>query len=95
MTRNDYHVTMKQVRIAQFKARLSEYLRSVRRGHTLTILDRDQPVATVTPWAPVGVLAIREPAGVYRKPSDVPMPPPLRLRVDALDLLFEDRQNEG
>ena len=86
---------MKQVRIAQFKARLSEYLRSVQRGHELTILDRDRPIATVVPYATSGVLAIREPPGGVRKPSEVPMPPPLRLRTDPLKLLLEDRQSKG
>jgi antitoxin (DNA-binding transcriptional repressor) of toxin-antitoxin stability system len=34
---------MKTVRIAELKSRLSEHLRSVRKGRTLTILDRDTP----------------------------------------------------
>ncbi len=87
---------MKKVRIAEFKARLSEYLRSVRKGHELTILDRDNPVAIVTPARPsgAGALVVREPTPLYRKPSDVPLPPPLKLNVDAVALLLEDRQNE-
>jgi len=32
---------MKQVRIAELKARLSEYLRAVRRGETIAVLDRE------------------------------------------------------
>ena len=34
---------MKTVRIAELKSPLSEHLRSVRKGRTLTILDRDTP----------------------------------------------------
>jgi antitoxin (DNA-binding transcriptional repressor) of toxin-antitoxin stability system len=34
---------MKTVRIPELKSRLSEHLRSVRKGRTLTILDRDTP----------------------------------------------------
>jgi prevent-host-death family protein len=96
MTTHDYLVTMKKVRIAEFKARLSEYLRSVRKGHELTILDRDQPVAVVTPIGAggPGALVVREPVTHYRKPSDVPMPPPLKLSVDAVALLLEDRESE-
>jgi prevent-host-death family protein len=87
---------MKKVRIAEFKARLSEYLRSVRKGHALTILDRDHPVAIVTPVGSggTGSLVVREPTAHYRKPSDVPLPPPLKLKVDAVALLLEDRQND-
>ncbi len=40
MTTHDYSMTMKTVGIAELKARLSEHLRYVRRGHVLTILDR-------------------------------------------------------
>jgi antitoxin (DNA-binding transcriptional repressor) of toxin-antitoxin stability system len=48
-------MVMKQARIAELKARLSEYLRSVRRGETVTILDRDTPLrsASVMNFTPV------------------------------------------
>ena len=62
MTRRDYHLVMKRVNIADLKARLSEHLRYVRRGHTLTILDRDTPVATISPVAEGAFLSIRSPA---------------------------------
>ncbi len=39
------------IRIAEFKAHLSRYLTRVRAGESLTILDRDTPVATVHPIA--------------------------------------------
>ena len=42
---------MSDVRIADLKARLSEHLRSVRNGGTLTVLDRDTPVARIVPYA--------------------------------------------
>jgi len=32
---------MKHVRIAELKSRLSEYLRAVRRGETIAVLDRE------------------------------------------------------
>jgi prevent-host-death family protein len=83
----------KPVKIAQFKAKLSEYLRQVRKGQELTIYDRDQPVAKVTAieGAPK-VLAVREPIVVYGSLARIPMPPPARLSVDAVDVLLEDRQ---
>ena len=85
---------MTRVGIAEFKARLSEYLRTVRRGHELTILDRDQPIATVSPYATSGSFAVCEPSGAYRKPGDVPMLPPLKLPVDPVKLLIEERQRD-
>ena len=42
---------MSDVRIADLKARLSEHLRSVRNGGTLTVLDRDTPIARIVPFA--------------------------------------------
>src|SRR5437667_302406 len=38
---------MDTVGIAELKARLSEHLRAVRRGRTLTVLDRDRPVESL------------------------------------------------
>jgi prevent-host-death family protein len=40
------------VGIAELKSRLSEYLRRVRRGARITVLDRDTPVARLEPVAP-------------------------------------------
>jgi antitoxin (DNA-binding transcriptional repressor) of toxin-antitoxin stability system len=37
---------MKQVRIAELKSRLSAYLRAVRRGETIAVLDRETPSST-------------------------------------------------
>jgi len=41
---------MSNVRIADLKARLSEHLRAVRRGRSLTVLDRDTPIARIVPY---------------------------------------------
>ena len=84
---------MKTVRIADLKARLSEHLREVRRGGTLTIMDRATPIAWVIPYAARGeALVIREPAGRKSSPSRVPMPPPLKIEGDVVDLLLEERE---
>ena len=40
---------MKTVRIAELKSRLSEYLRAVRNGETIAVLDRETPVAHIVP----------------------------------------------
>src|SRR5204863_8276246 len=47
--------------VAELKARLSEYLRSVRGGHEITVYDRDQPIARIVPYASGGARSVREP----------------------------------
>ncbi len=85
---------MKEVRIADLKARLSEHLRYVRRGHVLIVLDRDTPVARLVPVEPRTGLSIRRPAGGRGSIADVPLPPPLRLPLDPVALLLDDRRGE-
>ena len=94
MTIYDYIMTMKTVKIAELKARLSEHLRYVRRGHVLTILDRDTPVARVVPFGGADALRVREPALRARKLQEVSVPAPLRVGLDVVDLLLEERQGE-
>ena len=95
MTRCDYHKTMIKVRIADLKTHLSEYLRKVRSGRSLTVLDRDTPIARIVPYEENGVsLKVRVPAPGSTKPSRVPLPPPLRVHVDIVKLLLEERQGE-
>lgn len=40
----------REVRIAEFKSRLSEYLRAVRRGQEIVVKDRETPIARVVPY---------------------------------------------
>lgn len=94
MTICDYIMTMRRVNIADLKARLSEHLRYVRRGHVLTILDRDTPVARVVPYDEPEVLRTRQPAGRHRSVHAVPLPPPLATTIDILELLRDERQSE-
>jgi len=62
MTIYDYHMTMKRVRIADLKANLSRHLHYVRRGHVLTVLDRETAVAQLVPL-PAGRVPPRAPTG--------------------------------
>ena len=94
MTIHDYVVTMTQVRIAELKARLSEYLRRVRRGRSITVLDRDTPIARLVPYVEGDLLRIREPQGLAASIQDVPLPPPLAIEIDVVELLLEERQGE-
>jgi prevent-host-death family protein len=85
-------MTMKQVRIAELKARLSEYLRAVRRGETVAVLDRETPVAQIVPVRNRTELRIRKPAPGTPPPNRVPLPKPLKLNIDVVQLLLEERQ---
>lgn len=81
---------MKTVRIAELKARLSEHLRYVKRGETVTILDRDTPIARIVP-VQSPLLRIRH-AGRPGELAKLRLPPPLKLDVDVVELLLEDRR---
>ncbi len=84
---------MKQVRIAELKAHLSQYLRAVRGGQTIAVLDRDTPVAHIVPIAETPKLKIRKPLPGAPKLNRVPLPKPLKINFDIVDLLLEERQN--
>ncbi len=86
---------MKTVKIADLKARLSEHLRQVRRGRTLVVLDRDTPIARLVPYEEESAtLTVRRPAGRSPTLQRVPLPPPLRIRVDVVEYLVAERQGE-
>ena len=79
---------MSDVRIADLKARLSEHLRTVRNGETLTVLDRDTPVARIVPYAPQP-LEVRK---AKRHVRDLRLPRRPAKRTDSVALLTEDRR---
>ena len=83
---------MKQVRIAELKARLSEYLRAVRGGESITVLDRDTPIARLIPVRERSALRVRKPAPGTPPPNRVPVPKRAKLNVDVVQLLLEERQ---
>lgn len=84
---------MEGVKVAELKARLSEYLRRVRRGHPVTVLDRETPIARIVPYVPeAATLSIRRPPPGAGKPSQVRLPPRLKTDVDVVELLMEERQ---
>lgn len=79
------------VKVAELKARLSAYLRSVRRGHPVTVCDRDTPIARLVPYAPQAEpLAVRQP---IRPLHETPLPPPIGRAVDSLEALLQERQH--
>ena len=81
-------MVMSDVRIADLKARLSEHLRSVRNVGTVTVLDRDMPVARIIP---VGVPSL-EVRKARRRLRDLRLPPRLAKRTDSTATLVEDRR---
>jgi antitoxin (DNA-binding transcriptional repressor) of toxin-antitoxin stability system len=88
MTSRDYNLVMSNVRIAELKARLSEHLRSVRNGSTLTVLDRDTPIARIIPYT-AQPLEIRK---AKRRLRDLKLPPKPSKRTDSVAVLIEDRR---
>jgi prevent-host-death family protein len=83
---------MKTVRIAELKAKLSEFLRAVRAGDTITVMDRDTPVARIVPCEAGQSLAVRQPRRRHPGLHDVPLPRPLKTKTDVVALLLEERQ---
>jgi prevent-host-death family protein len=81
-------MTMKTVRIADLKARLSEHLQWVRKGQTLTVLDRRTPVARIVPYESE-TLEVRR---ATRKFGDQTIPPRSARRTDSLAVLLDDRR---
>jgi prevent-host-death family protein len=79
---------MKRIGIADLKARLSEHLRAVRKGRTLTIFDRDTPIAQIVPYS-AEPLEVRR---ATRRPGDRKLPPPPARPTDSLSILLEDRR---
>jgi prevent-host-death family protein len=78
------------LRVAELKARLSHYLRAVRDGRSLTVYDRDTPIARLVPVEPgPGDLPSRKPS---RRLSEVPLPRPLRPAPRSLGALLEERR---
>jgi prevent-host-death family protein len=92
MTSSGHNVTMRQVRIADLKARLSEHLRAVRRGETIAVLDRNTPIAQIAPLRERAALRVRTPAPDAPPPGRVRLPGPAKLGIDVVQLLLEERQ---
>lgn len=88
MTTCDYNMVMTTVRIAELKSRLSEHLRTVRKGRTLTVLDRDTPIARIVPYT-AEPLEVRK---ATRRLRDLKLPPPPASATDSVAILLDDRR---
>ncbi len=84
---------MVRVKTAAFKLHLGKYLRAVRGGEEIVVLDRDQPVARVIPWdagSAAEPLSIEEPAKGAPRPGAVAISP-VRASGPVTALLLEER----
>ncbi len=79
---------MIKVGIADLKAHLSEHLRKVRGGRTLTVVDRETPVAQIVPYGAQGPLEVRR---ATRTPRELRVPRPPSSATDSLSVLLQDR----
>lgn len=93
MTSYGHNMTMKQVRIAELKAKLSEHLRSVRNGETIAVFDRETPVAHIVPVRERAMVRVRKPAADAKRLQQITVPRPLHLKIDIVRLLLEERQD--
>jgi prevent-host-death family protein len=87
MTIHDHNQVMK-VGIADLKAHLSQHLRKVRGGRTLTILDRNTPIARIVPVEAETPLEVRR---ATRRARDLRLPQPCPTPTDSLATLLQDR----
>ena len=85
---------MKSVNIAKFKTELGKYLRFVRKGEEIIVLDRTTPIAVVSPYAEAKISRLE-----YEEPSEDPRSLfkikifPSKKRTDSLKYLIEERGN--
>jgi prevent-host-death family protein len=92
---------MEKVTISELKNQLSAFLKKVRAGESVLILDRNRPVARLESVERGGLvderLARLESEGLLRRPTQ-PFPknilqePPIEVRESVLDTLIEERR---
>ena len=80
------------VKVSELKAKLSGYLARVRRGETVTVCDRQTPIAKLVPFDDdAGSIEVREPIDARGLPAAPRIP--LRKRMDVLSLLRDERDH--
>jgi len=93
---------MKRVSVTDLKNRLSEFLRLVKRGETIEVLERNVPIARIEAVQPTkdwhdAYLEELERRGILRPPQVKPDPdffknrPPTPCKVDVVKILIEQR----
>jgi prevent-host-death family protein len=92
LTNNGHDVVMKAVKIAALKSQLSQHLRAVRAGQTVTVFDRTTPVARLVPIDSLDDIAVTVPVAGSLPVGRIPLPAPSRTTIDVVKLLLEDRR---
>ena len=83
---------MQTAMVSELKAKLSGYLAQVRRGATITVCDRQTPIARLVPLdGDAGGLEVREPIEPDALPATSGIT--LKKRIDVLALLRTDRDH--
>lgn len=96
MTTYDYIMTMFKrlgttVKVAELKAQLSAYLHAARAGQSVTVCDRETPVARLVPYAVADEpLGVRRPTRALR---DVKLPRLRARKLNSLAALLDERQS--
>ena len=92
---------MERVTISKLKNQFSAYLRKVRAGHDIVVLDRDVPIARLVPIETNQIgderLAQLEEQGLVKRaakamPLDLLRSPPPRAEDSVLEALIEERR---
>ena len=103
MVTNDYNMTrtglmwsgecMKSVNIATFKAELSHYLRFVRQGEEVVVLDRKEPMARVVPFKEPGAEELVVTQATKDAKTLFTLKPKIQTSIatDSLKFLLEER----
>lgn len=94
---------MKTSNISYLRNHLSEVLSCVREGDTVTVLDRDKPIARLVPYSTGGsvlterIKELQQLGLLTHNPAHppLPLPPPLKLKhsVDVTRYILEDRES--
>jgi prevent-host-death family protein len=81
---------MKRAKISELKAKLSAYLRNVRNGETVLVVDRTTPIAKLMPIEAEDEVVIVGPSGPTPALKRL-KPVRLRKKIDIVELLRESR----
>jgi prevent-host-death family protein len=83
-------MVMKGIGVADLKAHLSEHLRAVRRGRSITVLDRDTPVARIVPYTEAAI-EVRRSSRRPKELKELDRPARPAAATDSLTVLLDDR----
>ncbi|MBI2646562.1 MAG: type II toxin-antitoxin system prevent-host-death family antitoxin [Deltaproteobacteria bacterium] len=81
---------MKSVKIGQLKNKLSAYLRLVRKGAQIIVMDREHPIARITPFEEKEELRIIPAQKKFSEIKKLSFSKP-KVQIDVVALLREDR----